>query len=187
MLSVRPVNRGGVPLGPSQPYRASSLFGSIVAWMIGVTGVLATALLIICRIHVMRRDMRRFRQRFHGQTRQALHMSTWQRCMYCWSPAEVDEPAVPTVHINLRLLPTSYAGGVVRCVNDYVPTPPPYTERNDPDTPPPAYTTLDRTHNRITTADVTDDDCTAAQTLLHNQSIAAENTPKPIEDTVIPS
>ena len=187
MLSVRPVNRGGVPLDPSQPYRASSLFGSIVAWMVGVTGVLATALLIICRIHVMRRDMRRFRQRFHGQTRQTLHMSTWQRCMYCWSPAEVDEPAVPTVHINLRLLPTSYAGGVVRCVNDYVPTPPPYTERNDPDTPPPAYTTLDRTHNRTTTADVTDDDCTAAQTLLHNQSIAAENTPKPIEDTVIPS
>ena len=181
-VSVRPMNRGAVPLGPGQPYRANSLFGSIAAWMVGVTGVLATALLIVCRIHVMRRDMRRFRQRLHGQVRRTVHMSAWQRFIYCWSPAEVTEPPVSTVHINLRLLSTSYAGGVLRGVNDYVPTPPPYTEREDPDTPPPAYTTLDRrvTHDHSARA-TAGDDCTAAETLLQNQGTAAEDSAKPVE------
>ena len=180
MFPARPESRSAVPLGPGHTYHATSFYGSIAAWMIGVTGVLATSFLIVCRIHVMRRDIRHFRRRLYDPARQrhsTIHMPAWQRCVFCLSSAEVNEPPPdPTAHLDLRLLTAAYS---MRCTNDYVPTPPPYAERDKPDTPPPEYTTLDRSTMHH---DGRNSDSAAGETLLHNHDdSAAEQSSKTAE------
>ena len=181
MFPAVPESRSGaVPLGPGHPYNANSFYGSIAAWMIGVTGVLATSFLIVCRIHVMRRDIRHFRRRLYDPARQrhAIHMPAWQRWIFCLSSAQVNEPPEPTAHLDLRLLTAAYS---MRCANDYVPTPPPYVECDKPDTPPPEYTTLDRSATRHDGRG-TANDSAAGETLLHNA--AAEQSSATIVEQI---